>query len=41
MPIVKQSFLSNILGRKNYDKYKGYAKLVIVIGTCILLLHFI
>lgn len=41
MSIVKQSFLSNILGRSTYDESKGYAKLVIAIGTCILLLLFI
>lgn len=35
---MKQSFLSNILGKNTYDEYKGYSKLVIAIGTCVLLL---
>ena len=36
MAIVKQSFLSNIIGRKTYDEFKGYAKVIIAIGTCVL-----
>ena len=36
MAIVKQSFLSNIIGRNTYDKFKGYAKVIIAIGTCVL-----
>lgn len=36
MAIVKQSFLSNIIGRNTYDKFKGYAKEIIAIGTCVL-----
>ncbi|MDD7405201.1 MAG: hypothetical protein PUG32_04885 [Bacteroidales bacterium] len=36
MAIVKQSFISNIVGRNSYDEFKGYAKIIIVIGTCIL-----
>lgn len=36
MAIVKQSFLSNIIGRNTYDEFKGYAKKIIAIGTCVL-----
>lgn len=36
MAIVKQSFLANIIGRNTYDKFKGYAKVIIAIGTCVL-----
>lgn len=36
MAIVKQSFLSNIIGRNTYDEFKGYAKVIIAIGTCVL-----
>lgn len=36
MAIVKQSFLSNIIGRKTYDEYKSYAMIVLVIGTCVI-----
>lgn len=36
MAIVKQSFISNIVGRNTYDEFKGYAKIIIAIGTCIL-----
>lgn len=36
MAIVKQSFLSNIVGRNTYDEFKGYAKMIIAIGTCVL-----
>lgn len=36
MAIMKQSFLSNIIGRNNYDEFKGYAKIIIAIGTCVL-----
>lgn len=36
MAIVKQSFLSNIIGRNTYDEFKDYAKVIIAIGTCVL-----
>ena len=36
MAIVKQSFLSNIIGRNTYDEFKCYAKVIIAIGTCVL-----
>lgn len=36
MALVKQSFLSNIIGRNNYDEFKGYSKVIIAIGTCVL-----
>ena len=34
--MAKKSFLSNIVGRNTYDEYKGYAKKIIAIGTCVL-----
>lgn len=40
MAIVKQSFISNILGRNAYNKIKYYAKKVLVVGTSILCLLF-
>lgn len=40
MAIVKQSFLSNIVGRNTYDEFKGYAKKIIAIGTCVLAVIF-
>ena len=36
MKIVKQSFLSSVLGRETYDELKYYAVLYAAIGTCIL-----
>lgn len=36
MAIVKKSFLSNIVGRNTYDDFKGLAKPIIAIGTCVL-----
>ena len=36
MAIVKQSFISNIIGKNNYDDFNGKAKIIIAIGTCIL-----
>lgn len=36
MAIIKQSFLSNIIGRNTYNEFKGYAKVIMAIGTCIL-----
>lgn len=36
MAIVKQSFLSNIIGRNTYDEFKDLAKVIIAIGTCVL-----
>ena len=41
MAIVKQSFISNIIGRDTYDEFKGYAKAFIAIGTCILAVTFL
>jgi len=35
MALVKKSFLSNMVGN-TYDEFKGYAKPIIAIGTCIL-----
>ena len=39
MAIVKQSFISNIVGRIDncaYEQFKGYTKIIIIVGTCIL-----
>lgn len=36
MAIVKQSFLSNLVGREAYEGINGYAKIIIAIGTIIL-----
>lgn len=36
MAKVKQSFISNIVGRDVYCDFKDYAKIVVAIGTCIL-----
>ena len=38
MAIEKQSFLSNIVGANTYHEYKGYAKTIIAVGSCILTL---
>lgn len=38
MAIVKQSFLSNIIGRNTYDDFKDYAKRIVIIGTCVLVI---
>lgn len=37
MPIVKQSFISNIIGYNNYEEFVGYAKIIIAVGTCMLI----
>lgn len=36
MAIVKQSFISNIIGRDNYDGIKFLSKRIAVIGACII-----
>ena len=36
MAIMKQSFLSNTIGRNTYDGFKSYAKIIIAVGTCVL-----
>ena len=41
MAIVKKSFLSNIIGENTYYDFKGYAKTIVTIGTCVLLFLFI
>ena len=41
MAIVKQSFLSNIIGKNTYDKFNSYAKLIIAIGSCLLAVIFL
>lgn len=41
MEIRKQSFLSNIVGKETYDEYKAYARLIVALGTCVLVLLFL
>lgn len=36
MPIIKQSFISNIIGSDTYKQFKHYAKIIVPIGTCLL-----
>lgn len=36
MTKVKQSFLSNLLGRSTYDEFRCYARTITVIGACFL-----
>lgn len=36
MTVIKQSFLSNIVGRDTYDVIKGFSKAIVLIGTGIL-----
>mgnify|MGYP006916115585 CR=1 FL=1 len=37
MQKVKQSFLSNLVGSKSYDGFLEYAKPVVLIGSCVLI----
>lgn len=41
MAIVKQSFISNLIGKDNYDGLKKNAKIIIALGTCILAILFL
>ena len=41
MAIVKQSFISNLIGKDNYDAFKRSAKIIIAIGTCVLAILFL
>lgn len=36
MAIVRQSFISNLIGKDKYDVFKVFAKIIIAIGTCVL-----
>lgn len=36
--IKKQSFLSNMLGEETYDKWKGYARIIVAVGILVLLI---
>ena len=36
MAIIKQSFISNLIGKDNYDNLKKQSNIVIAIGTCVL-----
>lgn len=38
MAVVKQSFLSNLIGKNTYEELNGYARIIILVGTCLLLL---
>jgi len=38
MPIVKQSFISNLMGLDVYERYSGYAKVIVAVGTYLLIL---
>lgn len=40
MAKVKQSFISNIIGKQTYDEFKVYAQIIIPIGTCVLAIIF-
>lgn len=41
MKTIKQSFLSNLIGRENYEEFQYYAKFIVVIGFCILSVLFL
>ena len=41
MAIVKQSFISNLIGKENYDGFKEIAKIIISISTCVLAILFL
>ena len=41
MAIVKQSFISNLIGQDNYNGFKEIAKIIIAIGTCALAILFL
>ena len=36
MAIIRQSFISNLIGKDNYDNMKKQSNIVIAIGTCVL-----
>ena len=38
MPIVKQSFISNIIGGESYKQFTEYAKVIVAVGTCLLVI---
>ena len=38
MPISKQSFISNLVDNQNYDEFRGYAILVVPVGSIVLLI---
>lgn len=38
MPIVRQSFISNIIGRDTYDQFVAYAQIIVAVGTCLIAL---
>lgn len=37
MPIVRQSFISNIIGQNSYEDFLGLAMIVTLVGTCLLI----
>lgn len=38
MPIVKQSFISNIIGGDSYKAFTDFARAIVAVGTCLLVL---
>lgn len=38
MPIVKKSFISNIIGENTYEQFAESAKVIVKVGTCLLAL---
>ena len=38
MPIVRQSFISSIIGRNTYDQFVAYAQIIVAVGTCLIAL---
>lgn len=41
MALVKRSFLSNLIGSYTYEELKYYAKYILAIGTCVLVVLYI
>lgn len=38
MSIVKQSFFSNLIGENSYEQFTQYAKIIVAVGTCLLVI---
>lgn len=36
MPFVKQSFISNVIGKNTYEQFKEYAKIIVIVGSFLL-----
>ncbi len=41
MALVKRSFLSNLIGSYTYEELKYYAKYILAIGTCVLVVLYL